>query len=199
MTGEPVLPERDREVWVEAQSAAFVERDNQWARIIPARFVAARTDDLLEDASDGRVYTDLMGWVGELSRNLVLLGPVGAGKTHTAAGLAREAYDAGQTVAFWPVVALMDALRPDGPARADALIAVDLLVLDDLAVEKPSEWTTERLDLIMNGRWLDGRVTVVTSNLTPDALSRVVGERVWSRLVDDALVYRIPGKDRRRG
>jgi len=186
-----VLSDRDREVYVEAQRATLAERDAGWERVVPARFVGARADDLDDES--------LLGWLTTPTRNLVLLGPVGAGKTHAAAALARVVYDAGRVVAFWPVVALMDALRPDGPARAAELVAVDLLVLDDLAVEKPSEWTTERLDLIVNGRWLDGRPTIVTSNLTPENLARALGERVWSRLVGDALVYRVPGKDRRRG
>jgi DNA replication protein DnaC len=187
------LDGRDREVFAEYERAGLVERDDRWARIVPARFAAARIDDL-DDATRSALR------VGFLPRkNVVLLGPVGSGKTHAACACARQSFDVGRSVAFWPVVALMDALRPDGRARADELVAVDLLILDDLAVEKPSEWTTERLDLIVNGRWLDGRPTIVTSNLTPDVLARVVGERVWSRLVSDALVYRIPGRDRRRG
>ena len=47
------------------------------------------------------------------------------------------------------------------------LCSVDLLVLDDLGAEKQTEWVLEQLYSIVNERWQDRRLVVVTTNI-PD-------------------------------
>ena len=65
----------------------------------------------------------------------------------------------------------------------------ELLVLDDLGAEKTSEWVEETLNLIVNTRYNERRVTIFTSNYpdTPDeedpnTLLCRVGTRMRSRL-----------------
>ena len=63
-----------------------------------------------------------------------------------------------------PVVktAEMDVLRP--------VMTAELLVLDDIGAEKPSEWVEETLNLIVNTRYNERLPTILTSNFedTPD-------------------------------
>jgi DNA replication protein DnaC len=170
-----------------------------WARAIPSRFVWAQLEDLTDHDPDTR--TALADWSGEpRGRNLVLLGPVGTGKTHAAVAAVRALHDRGDEVVFLPVVELLDQLRPGGPEHALSEYAhADVLVLDDLGAERPTEWTGERLYALINRRWLEERPTVATTNLDPDPLRTALGERVFSRLVgNDAVVLRLAGKDRRR-
>ena len=65
------------------------------------------------------------------------------------------------------------------------LCAVDLLHLDDLGAERPTEWVLEQLYSIVNERWQDRRSIVVTSNLMDlEQLRAQVGNRTVSRLLE---------------
>lgn len=186
--------EREAREQQEADAFADVqayERAARWPRIVPGRFVDAHVDQL-----DG-VFAQLTGWDG--TSNVLLVGNVGAGKTHAAVALARTVHEAGGTVGFWPVVELLDELRPSGdPRTMDRAVCVDVLVLDDLGLERPSDWTFERLYAVVNRRWLEQRPTIVTSNLPADELEKSVGAPMWSRLYHDAVRIVAGGEDRRR-
>lgn len=172
--------------------------DEFWQSYAPARFRDAHTDDL-----DGPLAAAFAVWRDTPRRNWVMLGAVGTGKTHAAAAVLRRAFAAGWSGAFWPVVELLDAMRPGGDGSVyDHCTGVDLLVLDDLGSERPTDWTAERLYALVNRRWLEERPIVVTSNLSAaegkGPFVDAVGPRMYSRLVHGAVVTQVAGMDRRR-
>lgn len=193
-------------------AAARRTRLESWTdRMCPARFHGVELGWTGEQHGPA-VLAELCGWKARDPRtNLLLLGPVGTGKTGTALAAVRDDWIThGRAVQFWPVVDLLRGLRPDGELDMGRLTSVPLLILDDLGAEKPSDWTAEQLYALVNRRWLDQRATIATSNLpgtratapsgyTGDVLDEVIGERLFSRLVgDDAVVVRLSGRDRRR-
>lgn len=172
-------------------------RSAAWQRAIPSRFSWAKLDDVPE----GSVREALDEWsVAPSGRNLVLLGPVGVGKTHAAVAACRAAHFGGLSVQFSPLVELLDSLRPGGgDASLWDLADVDRLIIDDLGSERPTDWTSERLYALVNRRWLEERPTIATTNLEPAELEEALGPRAFSRLVgNDAVVLRLSGRDRRR-
>jgi DNA replication protein DnaC len=199
--------------------------DRSWRGIVPSRFLDVHVDQL-----DGTLADAVAEWRQDWRRNLLLLGPVGVGKTHAALAAARLAHNAGCRVTFTSVIDLLEASRPtsrrddrssshlrgagagawldtdptfdpDAVTLDDASTA-DLLVLDDLGTERPTDWTGERLALLIDRRWRDGRPTLATSNLAAangrGPLVDALGERAYSRLVHDAIVVVATGPDRRR-
>ncbi|MBA7686736.1 hypothetical protein ES703_95191 [subsurface metagenome] len=56
-----------------------------------------------------------------------------------------------------------------------------LLIIDDLGVEKPTEWAQARLDSIIDHRWLNGVPTVVTTNLKSEDLPPRIVDRLEDR------------------
>lgn len=180
-----------------------------WSHICPPRFAGACVDQLDPTARD-RIAT----WTDTPGANLLILGPVGTGKTHAALAAGRERFLDDVTVEFVPVVDLLDRLRPDGRpcphlrrtswgvdeplSWVEHFCNVELLILDDLGGEKASEWTAERLYLIVNDRWLNHRPTVATSNLGPDDLREAIGHRTYDRLRDGAVALQLGGESRRR-
>ncbi|MEX0657755.1 MAG: ATP-binding protein [Egibacteraceae bacterium] len=194
-------------IGTDKEDAAEVERARvrwRWERWVPRRFHGATLDSL--DTQDKREA--VAEWWQDPTRNLVLLGKQGRGKSFLAATAARLAIEAGMVVKFWPTVELFDALRPDAPSPRDTMAEctdVQVLVLDDLGAEKVSDWTLERLYAIVNRRWLERRPTIVTSNLDVtvqggDLFGELVGQvgaRMVSRLVQDAVRAKIGGQDRR--
>lgn len=175
-------------------------RVESWLNLCPLRFHDATLWGL-DHPDDTR--SALGEWVDQAiereAENLLLLGPIGRGKTFAALACARSVFVAGHSVRFVPVVEMFDALRPDGGGSPEDYLTPDVLVLDDLGGEKPSEWTVERLYLVINRRWLDRKPVIVTTNLEPEALKEAVGERILDRIRDGATAVRLGGEQSRRG
>lgn len=203
--------EQGQTIFTEA-GCRYAERQavKEWANLVPVRFHGA-TDETLADET----LVAFQQWIAqEPLTNVLVLGPVGTGKTHAALAFARWQYvHHAMSVEFAPVVRLLDNLRPGAPERqtpggiegwgnhiqpwADFYCNVELLVLDDLGGEKPSEWTAERLYLIVNDRWLNQRPTIATTNLSPGDLREAIGERTYDRLRDGAVALQLGGESRR--
>jgi DNA replication protein DnaC len=172
------------------------------ALVLPQRFLNAVAD-----------HPQVLAWVGQFTADpaatpsLLLLGPVGVGKTHQAFGALRAAVLATArrpARLTWRVTTHPDfnaAMRPqpdDGHIAAlDDFTAADLLVLDDLGSGKATDWTADTLYRLIDARWANQRPTIATSNLAPDALRLAVGDRIVSRLADGTVVA-LKGEDRRR-
>jgi DNA replication protein DnaC len=161
------------------------------ARAYPAAVAAARRyceriDDRL-DTGEGAAF----------------LGTVGTGKTTLAMVIAAHAVRAERSVAVYATHRLLDEIRatfnPDSHistvALVDRISSVDLLVLDDIGVPKPTEWALETLYSIVNTRYEDERSIVFTANVEPSdasgyinpmSLSASLGERTISRLLQIA-------------
>ena len=80
----------------------------------------------------------------------------------------------------------------------------DLLVLDDIGAEKTSEWVEETMNLIVNTRYNERRLTIFTSNYEekedrgdPDSLLARVGFRMHSRLHEMCEFLEYDGADYR--
>lgn len=177
-------------------------------RKIPVRYRSAVAD-----------HPDVQAWVREVvgqanvaipyptvetGPSLLLLGPVGTGKTHQCYGAIRALAVSGVRCS-WELIAAADFYaeqrprpRVDPEEQFDRLTRVGLLVLDDLGAAKATEWTEEITYRLINSRYQDCRPTVVTSNVTPKNLADALGERVASRLREMGRVVALKGSDRRR-
>jgi DNA replication protein DnaC len=83
-------------------------------------------------------------------------------------------------------------------------MTAELLVLDDLGAEKPSEWVEETVNLIVNTRYNERRPTIFTTNYEdlPDeaeleSLKVRVGFRLHSRLHEMCEFLEYDGGDYR--
>lgn len=121
---------------------------------------------------------------------LILTGAVGSGKTHVALGLAILTLGIGASAFVTTLGELLLSIRSSYQREVDRseaellehVCTVELLVLDDLGIEKPTDWAKERLAYIVNRRYSTQRATLVTTNLALDELEKRWDGRVMSRL-----------------
>jgi DNA replication protein DnaC len=167
--------------------------------VIPRRY----RDVSLEIARNDGVNPVVLKVVGDFleeieprldkGQGLWLAGGVGAGKTALAMLVSKTAIEAGRTVAIYSLPKLLARIRGTyekdlgGDSYTqffDRLISVDLLHVDDLGVEKRSDWVLEQLYAVVNERYETERSMVVTTNLEQPALEEQIGERTVSRLIE---------------
>lgn len=79
----------------------------------------------------------------------------------------------------------------------EKLIDVEVLIIDDIGAEKPSDWVAETLYYLINSRYENMKTTIFTSNLSLDKLADRIGNRIISRIAEMCDVYEIKGEDRR--
>jgi DNA replication protein DnaC len=136
---------------------------------------------------------------------LYLHGPPGRGKTGLAVAVLRRAGERGASINFTVVPELLLKLRAtydhaDGAGTEldllSALASVDVLLLDDLAANRGTEWAAERLFDVLGPRYERRLRTLLTSNLDLDQLEQHLGHaRLVSRIVESAdilTVERLP-------
>lgn len=150
-----------------------------------------------------------------VDRGLFFLGDPGVGKTHLAAAILKQVVlTRGARGIFYDTRDLLKMIRGTYNAVVKAtelevlrpVMDADLLVLDDLGAEKTSEWVEETLNLIVNTRYNERRITIFTSNypdVPPDANPDVtslhdrIGFRMRSRLHEMCDFLDLEGADYR--
>lgn len=91
---------------------------------------------------------------------------------------------------------LLGLHRCDG-CSLERLEQAPLLVLDDLGVEKATDWTVDRLTTLVGSRYDNELGTIVTSNYDAEQLADRGYERIVSRLLEDGPHVRIEAPDYR--
>ena len=125
----------------------------------------------------------------EKSPNLLFSGDTGLGKTFLSACIARVVADRGYSVVYESASHLFGKLEQakfynDEQARQDSqrYTDCDLLIVDDLGTEMPSQFTTSALYTLINDRILYGRPMILSTNLNTEDFSRRYSSQVASRL-----------------
>jgi DNA replication protein DnaC len=183
---------------------------------VPVRYQLAKKEDI----ADADWHATLNYRSGK-KEGLFLHSLPGRGKTHLAAALFRDKATRGKIpahatfedasvalmseMAFITVTDLLLDLRAtfkDGSVDTEASFiqrytGVPFLILDDIGVEKTTDWALQTLYQIIDTRYRDLKKTVITSNLSLPEVETKVGSRIASRIAGMCTILELRGRDRR--
>ena len=137
------------------------------------------------------------------SPSLLLYGKTGLGKTHLSLAIAGKAVEEGYGVIYSSAQNLFNKLEKDKFGKADAnteeaILDCDLLIIDDLGAEFTTQFTVSALYNIVNSRELEGKPTIISTNLMPEQLTKAYGERISSRILSNYVMLYFDGSDIRQ-
>ncbi len=150
-------------------------------------------------------------------KGLILTGPVGVGKTYIVTAIAKGLAEKGVSVRFVDFFQLTSQIKgaysesKSEKKLIDPLIAVDVLVIDELGKGRNTDFEATVLDQLIVGRYNENKILVASTNLSikphiPDkeddnsfhylgSLEHRVGPRIFSRLVETSTFVEIDGDD----
>ncbi|HET7674634.1 MAG TPA: ATP-binding protein [Gammaproteobacteria bacterium] len=220
LPNEPVLSldELRQPLPADTEEARQIQAD-RWARAVTDAGIAKRFASTTFDAYRAptpkqahvleacRAYADEFEARRETGAGMILCGGVGTGKTMLASAIGLTVLRAGYSVALVSVLGLLrqirDTYRRDSGATENAIIqrfaSVDLLVLDEVGVQRGTDDELIQIFEILNARYNDVRPTLLLSNLTLTELRRYIGERVIDRMREDGGKLLIFDWDSARG
>lgn len=131
----------------------------------------------------------------ECPESVVLLGPVGRGKTHFAFAMIREAIR--KNTFLWPryyTSPSLDALLLSLTRSDDAFHEMEsaqtsqLLFIDDLGRETRSERASRQYFDLINYRYANNLTTIISTNLTIDEVSVNLNDAIASRFQEWQII-----------
>ena len=135
-------------------------------------------------------------------RGIFISGMTGLGKTHLSLAIADTVTKKGYNVCYTSAQNAVHKLEREHFRRdeeqtnlLDELCTADLLVIDDLGAEFSTGFTVSQIYNIINTRIVDGRPTVISTNLTFTEIESKYSQRVLSRIVGSFEIVRCFGTD----
>ena len=170
------------------------------------------------NSNNKKVYQSLKEYSEKLAnsverKGLILAGNNGVGKTHLACSIANELIKNGIPIIYGTLINLLAELKNTYDVYNNIsemkiiklYEKVDLLIIDDLGKEKPSEWGLEKLFTIINSRYENNLPVIITTNYDQNSLIdrlSINGEietakSIISRLYEMCYLVKIEDRDHR--
>lgn len=168
-------------------------------RFMTRTFASFEVNEVNKEAYEiAKMYAERFGSYLAKGEGLYLVGGYGTGKTHLAAAIALHLISKGIPVVFKTLIDLLAEIRKTFDDDSDAsefdmlelYRTVDLLIIDDLGKESPTEWSLSMLYAIVNERYEACLPMIITTNYSDADLIRRLSVR-GDRTTAEAIVSRL--------
>ena len=139
---------------------------------------------------------------GADSGNLLFVGGTGLGKTMLSACIATEVTEKGFSVCYESAAHLFSKMEKnrfnpteETQAAASAFENCDLMIIDDLGTELPGNFVTAALYTLINDRLLNGKATIISTNLNDQEIAVRYSPQIASRLKGSFRQLTFVGED----
>ena len=135
---------------------------------------------------------------------LLLYGGVGTGKTYIAAAIANALVDEGISAMVTNFARIANKMQESFEGRQaylDSLNRFELLVIDDLAAERKTEFMQEIVFNVIDARYRSGKPMIITTNLPIEELSKPQDDsekRTFDRILERCFPIEVKGESNRR-
>lgn len=186
------------------------EKENQQRlRAIKTNLFGARfADSCLSkvDNLDQASQKKLSDFMENPKNFLVLCGSPGIGKTYFCAALMEWTIKKFDFYRYWNEKILFQKLRETFGEKGDYIsylhymLDSQLVIIDDIGSQKPSEWKEEVLFDAIDIRYNSMMPTIITSNLTKNEFEKLYHPRLASRLfaAENVIIEEKSGYDKRK-
>lgn len=148
------------------------------------------------------IARDFVATFEEEFKNLFIYGDTGVGKTFLSNCIAKALIDHSHSVIYLSSFELFDILAKskfgkdaDADQMNEHILDCDLLIIDDLGTEFANSFTVSQLFLCLNERLLRRKSTVISTNLSLEALVEMYSERTFSRITSNYTMLKLTGDD----
>lgn len=133
--------------------------------------------------------------------NVLIYGEVGLGKTFLTNCIAKAVLDKGHQVLYLTANELFQNILSPYLMNQDSVLAdlykyvynCELLIIDDLGTELINSFTLSSLFEVINQRNIQGKSTLISTNLGLKDLKTKYSERIMSRIIESYTVFNIYG------
>lgn len=138
---------------------------------------------------------------GADSPSILMIGKTGLGKTHLSLAIAKTVVEHGFGVVYAPAQRLCSSLELEhfshegGDGAYQKYSECDLLIIDDLGAEFPTQFTVAAIGNLINDRLCRKKPTIISTNLSANELKIKYSERTASRLLGEYKAIMFIGKD----
>lgn len=149
-------------------------------------------------------YVEKFSEFRKAGKGLMFYGSVGTGKTFIAACIANALIDKLHpclVTNFSRIINTLQGMYEGKQQYIDSLNRYDLLVIDDLAAERNTEYVNEIVYNVIDSRYRSGKPLIVTTNISKKSMddeTEMSRKRIYSRISEMCIPIEVAGDDRRK-
>lgn len=163
-----------------------------------------------DNGNNPRVFAALKNYVANFEtlaadgHGLLLYGNVGTGKTYAAASVANALIDCDYKVLMTNFSHIVNDLQESFEGRNKKIRKLnenDLLIIDDLAAERQTDYMNEIIYSVIDARYRVNKPLIITTNLSIDSFKNppnVATARIYDRIIEKCFPVEVNGVSQRR-
>lgn len=168
-------------------------------------YTFARDSGVNPEMALAHKYVENWNSMKDRSSGLLLWGDVGTGKTFFAGCIANALLDKGIPVLMTNFARILNTLAgmhsEDRNLFIDSMNRYSLLIIDDLGMERNSEFALEQVFHVIDSRYRSRKPLIVTTNLTLTELNTpadMAHRRIYDRILERCVPIRMNNRNIRQ-